>query len=615
MCGIAFAFNSLWDPTYARTRMDRALAALRHRGPDHGGVWQDESVIVGHRRLSIIDVGARNHQPMLDPSSRYILTYNGEVYNFIELRNSLKERWQFRTSGDTEVVLAGLILLGPRFLSRMEGMWGLALWDNRAKTLLLARDRIGKKPLYFDATRDKLSCASELPALTNLQTRQWDEDSDSTADYLRYGYYLPGKTAYSQVQELLPGHYATWRPGEEPCSERYWELSLESLGVARTAACEQLHSTLQSAVKNRLVADVPLGTFLSGGIDSSLITAIVAKDLGLAAETFTIGFSDETFDERLYARQVASHFQTNHHEQVLDSWTPESLDRLILDHVGQPFSDSSILPTALVSELASRHVKVALAGDGGDELFSGYQRYQAKTILRWYSRLPKFLRKTAERSIRMLPEPASHHSRSLLKKAHLFVDVLDRQSSENPYIAPVLYSERMFSTLAPDLASKGHKAPNLPEVARSDDLLQMMYADALVYLPQDILTKVDRASMAHSLETREPFLDHKVIELAFSFPRSWHRSAWTGKKLLRSCFLGYLPDEIWRRRKQGFGVPIHSWFRGKLGDELLRLLVSVRHPFRTSFVNQLVVQHRSRQRDHGHRLWNIYVYLLWKQTQ
>jgi asparagine synthase (glutamine-hydrolysing) len=268
----------------------------------------------------------------------------------------------------------------------------------------------------------------------------------------------------------------------------------------------------------------------------------------------------------------------------------------------------------MVSAIAASRVKVALSGDGGDELFSGYQRYQARAILRWYTRLPESLRTGIAKVVRLLPEPMAHHSSSILKKAHLFQDIVDRLESETPYVAPVLYSSKNFNSLFPDLNGRGHQPPNLPDECNIDDIQRMMTADALVYLPQDILLKVDRASMAFSLETRAPFLDRKVVELAFSLPRSWHRFGVKGKRMLHDSFQDLLPDNVWKRRKQGFGVPIHKWFRQGLDDELKALLVAVDSPVNVKIVDGFIEQHRNKQRDHGYRLWSIYIYLLWKKN-
>ena len=612
MCGLIFAHRPDSSADALRGRAEDALNRLLHRGPDDGELWLEEGVVVGHRRLAIVDLEA-SRQPMSDPEGRYVLAYNGELYNYRELRERLKGRWRFRTGGDTEVVLAGLILEGEAFFSAMEGMWALALWDRKERGLLLARDRMGKKPLYYREGAGGLSCASELPALRALDGGAWREDLDATADYLRYGYYLPGTTAYRDVHEVPPGHTLRWTPGGAVSEAPYWRLSLGRFDGGRRAARERLRDTLRAAVERRMVADVEVGAFLSGGVDSSLVVGLMVEELGVRPQTFTIGFSEAAFDERPFATLAAERWRTRHHEQCLDGWDGERLRRLVLDHVGQPFADSSLLPTALVSELAARHVKVALSGDGGDELFSGYQRYQARAIMRWYTRLPRGLRGLAERAIRALPEPMAHHSRSVLKKAHLFLDVAARAESETPYVAPLAYSAEAFSALAPELVGRGHRPPGMPEESRLDDIQAMMSADALVYLPQDILLKVDRASMAHSLETRAPFLDREVVELAFSLPRHWHRRGMSGKRMLRESFGGLLPEVLWKRRKQGFAVPVHQWFRSGMEEQLRELLADDAGPLEGAEVARLIGQHVRGARDHGYRLWAIYIYLLWRR--
>ncbi len=613
MCGIVFMYRPDLSKSEMEHRGADALRSIRHRGPDERGLHCDPTSLVGHARLSIIDLSS-SHQPMLDPSGRFVLSYNGEVYNFLELRKHLQGRWEFLTEGDTETVLAGLTALGSSFLDSMEGMWALALWDRRDRKLLLARDRMGKKPLYFREIRGGIACASELPALARLtRENDWEEDLDSTADYFRYGYYLPGTTAYRDVREVLPAHTLTWSPEEGVSSQRYWSLPVGSYQGTRGEARRQLRQKLRNSIERRLVSDVEVGAFLSGGVDSSLVVSLLAKELGIRPKTFTIGFSDPAFDESSFARQVAANCATDHYEDRLESWDSGQLEDLVLDHIGQPFADSSLLPTTLVSGLASKHVKVALSGDGGDELFSGYQRYQARAILSWYTRLPPPLRSSLERVIRAIPEPMAHHSRSLLKKAHLFTDTIGRLDSETPYVGPVMYSAAGFAALVPDLVGRGHKPPVLPSECRLDDIHQMMVSDALVYLPQDILAKVDRASMAHSIETRAPFLDRALVEFAFQLPRYWHRRGLSGKRMLKETFRDLLPGRIWNRRKQGFGVPVHRWFRKELGHELERLLVESQAPLSIIAVKRILEDHRNSRRDHGNRLWALYVYLLWRQ--
>ncbi len=613
MCGISFLYERSNHIEVIVEKIDTSLSVMQHRGPDGRGIWSDNNVAMGHRRLSIIDLYG-SQQPMLDLSGRFVLSYNGEIYNYRELRSRLETHWSFQTEGDTEVLLAGLVLHGESFLEVMEGMWAFVFWDNKKKELFLCRDRMGKKPLYYQETKTRFSCASELPALATLSSYHWGEDPDSSADYFRYGYYLPGTTAYREVREVLPGSFLKWRPKSRSYQKRYWNFSLEPFSGTRLEAQKQLRYRLIKAVEKRMVADVEVGAFLSGGVDSSLIVSILSNELGEQVKTFTIGFAERSFDESGYAEQIARLYETTHCVEKQKNLTHREIEKLILHHVGQPFADPSLLPTALVCKIAASHVKVALSGDGGDELFSGYQRYQAQAILRWYTRLPDLIKNTIGKSIRALPEPVSHHSQSLLKKAHLFQDIVDRIAWQTPYIAPVLYSQAEYEELFPDLIGLGHSAPNMPDECKVDDIQRMMTADALVYLPQDILLKVDRASMAHSLESRAPFLDHQVVELAFSMPRYWHRNGAKGKLMLQDSFKDSLPMSIWHRRKQGFSVPLHNWFHENLLDRVGQLLRDVNTPISLSAVEKMMGQFKRNERDHSLRLWSIYTYLLWKQS-
>jgi asparagine synthase (glutamine-hydrolysing) len=610
MCGLTFIFDPSRNLVDLESAGLDALTSLKHRGPDDIGHMVKESCFIGHRRLSVIDVEA-SRQPMADLSGRYLIAYNGEIYNFQELRGRLESKWQFRTRGDTEVLLAGLILYGVDFLKSAEGMWAIALWDSRSQTLLLARDRIGKKPLYYNVEEESFCAASELPALIRACPKDQVEDLDSTADYFRYGFFLPGFTAYSDIKEVLPGHYLRWSPEIGIETAAYWKLTVGKFRGSETEAYEMLRQKLTTAVQRRLVADVEIGAFLSGGIDSSLIVALVHGLKIDSLKTFTIGFRDSSYDEREYARNLSQLFHTSHNEEVLEL-NEDVLRELVLNHVGQPFADASILPTALVSQLASSQVKVALSGDGGDELFSGYQRYMGQALMRVYSRVPAPVRKSMELAIHSLPEPMSHHSRSLLKKANLFLDMANRMGQQGPYVAPLMYSMDAYGALVPELVSHGHQPHMLPEIGAQDDIYDMMLADALIYLPQDVLLKVDRASMAYSLETRAPFLDTQVVEFAFSLPRTWHRRYFTGKRMLKNSFKDILPADIWKRRKQGFGVPVHIWFCGRLGQELERLAHDVESPLHLNSVMEILDSHRKGIRDNGYRLWQIYIYLLWR---
>ena len=604
MCGIAFRFSSSNNNCGL---VSDALLKLKHRGPDESQLLNKDRACLGHTRLSILDI-KHSHQPMQTNNGRYILVFNGEIYNYSNLRKRLQSKWDFITLGDTEVLLAGLVLEGLEFLTHLEGMWAFAFWDSERHELILSRDRMGKKPLYYTRESQEFACASELPALQSLISAKYSEDIDSIADYFRYGYCLPGYTCWRNIFEVLPGHWLRWRPGEEIEQEAYWSLPQPNADVASPKDSD-LITVLEDAVHKRLIADVEVAAFLSGGIDSSLICSIAQQYMEQALKTYTIGFSEQAFDERNFAEQVAKIIGTKHYAEILPGWDEARLERLLQDHIGQPFADASLLPTALVSELASRDVKVALSGDGGDELFGGYQRYQARIIMRWYSRLPLKLRKYAERAIHALPEPMVHHSRSFLKKAHLFVDIAMRYKAETPYVAPLMFHPNEYANLFPELVNRGHRPPALLVESKLDDLQRMLFADSLVYLPQDILVKVDRASMAHSLEARAPFLDHKVVELAFMMPVQQHLTLGNGKRWLKRTFAEKLPQNIWKRRKQGFGVPIHQWFREDLGERFRARLMSHRGVIAPDVGLKILREHQKGNRDNGYRLWMMHTYL------
>lgn len=612
MCGFSFIYNPAESESSLRDAINSSLKYIEHRGPDASGCLVLPGVCMGHQRLSIIDLGGSS-QPMSEQSDRYHLVYNGEIYNYKELRKDLSKRWEFESSGDTEVLLAGLVTEGVDFCKKMEGMWAFILWDKLDKKLIMGRDRMGKKPLYYSISNNKFIASSELPALSAMQPSQ-SEDLDSAADYLRYGFYLPGTTVYEGVKELLPGHTGSWSEKRNLETCPYWSFDGSHFSQKRSVAHDELREAFEQSVKSRMVADVEVGAFLSGGIDSSLIVAVMNQKLNIQPKTFTIGFSESSFDEREYSRLISKKNKTSHFENVLESSDPEILKNIIINHVGQPFADSSLLPTALVAKLAHQHgIKVVLSGDGADELFSGYQRYQARSLLRIYTRIPESIRNNFQKLIKLFPEPVSHHSRSLLKKTQLFCLAAERYKNETPYIAPQFFSMDELNELAPDLTGRGHDPIGDNVITCADDVSQAMLMDKLIYLPQDILTKVDRATMAYSIESRSPFLDTKLIELAFSFPTNWHRRGIKGKYMLREAFSGLLPDAIWSRRKQGFGVPLGYWFRGKLGDELISLLGSYNGLLNRDFIRKILDIHRMGKRDYGQQLWAVYIDLFWRQ--
>ena len=611
MCGISFTYRPEMEPGHLYESMKRSVSSFTHRGPDGCGQEGSAPWAMGNRRLSIIDLPGSS-QPLSDHNGRFYITYNGELYNYLELKKRIGDQWDFRTMGDTEVVLAGLVIFGTSFLSLMEGMWALALWDSQKRELLIVRDRMGKRPLYYQDDPQRFACASELQALKQISWSPWQEDLRSTADYLRYGYFLPGTTAYNKVREVLPGHWLRWSPGRGTLQKAYWRLQPSGYSGSRKQAVGMLRDAMVESVRHRLVADVEVGALLSGGVDSSLVVSIATRMMGKELKTFSMGFDEPTYDERSHALRMARHCQTDHLDDCLTLETVYGEVESVLKWTGQPFADGSILPTYAVCGLAADHVKVVLSGDGGDELFSGYQRYLAHTILRWYTRLPCAVRGGIRKFIASFPEPGVHHSASFSKKAHLFLDLADRQAVEWPYVAPTYYALNDMQALIPEIWHMGHPPPKVPETTTTTELERMMTADALIYLPQDILAKVDRAGMAHSLEVRAPFLDQRVVELAFSLPGKWHRTGWTGKRMLFDTFSNLLPKWTWQRRKHGFGIPVHVWFRTGLQKRLSLLIEQTTHPLNQNMVHQMIADHLSGRKDHGQRLWQLFIYLLWR---
>lgn len=608
MCGLIFQYSPGTSIESSLIRVRSAINGMSHRGPDDLQVTNVGAAYFAHARLSIIDLSS-SRQPMQSADKRYSLVFNGEIYNFVELRQYLSGRWQFQTAGDTEVLLAGLILDGVDFIGRLEGMWAFALWDTHKKELLLSRDRLGKKPLYYSQLGGDITCASELGALREVMSVDWYEDVDSVADYFRYGYCLPGYTMYDQVYEVKPGHYLSWKPGSEVRETHYWSLG-QILSSKSHFSNDELSDALHDAVQRRLVADVEVGAFLSGGIDSSLVCSIAQKYSVHSLKTYTVGFSELSFDESGYAARIAEFINSDHHCDIMNTWTPDRLESLIKRNVGQAYADASLLPTAMVCERASRDVKVALSGDGADELFGGYQRYQARILLQWYTRLPKPLRSFASKTLEAFPSPLVHHSRSILKKAQMFVEAAERYSADPHYIAPSLFSQQALSRVIPGLQGKGHIVESLEEETGLSDLQRMLYSDSLVYLPQDILPKVDRASMAAGLEVRSPFLDSKIIEIAFSRSAGQHVRVGMGKRWLREVFGSELPPWVWKRRKQGFGVPLGKWFKEDLGCRLESYLEDTPNtPLDAASVRTMLDKHRGGQVDYGMVLWSIFVYL------
>lgn len=609
MCGVIFAFDKTSSNERLYQNSQAAIEKLKRRGPDHQRIYHRDNWVIGHTRLSIVDISS-SHQPMISPDGNKYLSFNGEIYNYQQLRSQLEHHWNFSTNGDTEVILAGLIIHGNEFINHLDGMWAFLFWDSERQILLASRDPFGKKPLYFRNNIKGLYFSSELPALKQLDDSNWDENKKSTVSFLKYGFSEPGDTIYIDTFEVKPGHNLIWTNKSGITQKQYWQLSpSRNSNLAFIEACEQIEEKIETAVKKRLVADVEIAAFLSGGLDSSIISYLAQKNTKSKLGTYTVKFSEEGYDESKYAQLLAAHIGSRHHELLATSPNLETLLELQEKSIGQPFGDPSILPTYSLCKAAATHVKVALSGDGADEVFSGYQRYQARVLLKWYLNTPKYLRKPTEAIVKMLPDSFSHHSRSIIKKAKEFLKLSNSHEFNTCYLAPVILDGSLFKS-----PSHLDNIVHFPESSSGTTLEEMMYRDMLIYLPQDILTKVDRASMYCSLEVRSPFLDLDLVETSFSLPIAFHRSLFSGKKILKKIYSNKIPSQILNRKKQGFSNPIYKWFLGELGDDLVKFNDATDSVLSNRGIETMVAIHRSGKRDMSLPLWNTLSYLLWKKN-
>ena len=563
-------------------------AALRHRGPDDGGVWSDaeSGVALGHRRLAIIDLSPTGHQPMSTADGRYVVSFNGEIYNYAEVAARLnQEGVVLRGRSDTEVLIEGFARWGiAETLAQCEGMFALALWDRRERRLFLARDRMGIKPLYWSRQNGLFLFASELKALHRHPDWRPEIDRDAVAAYLRFGY-VPGPgSIYRDTQKLPPGTLlSVTRDGAVTLAE-YWRLAEIAAEGSRapepgseSERLAHLEAVLRRAVRNEMVADVPLGAFLSGGIDSSLVVALMQSESARPVLSFTIGFSEASFDEAQHAKRVAQHLGTEHTELYVDDRTARDVIPELPVWYDEPFADSSQIPTRLISALARRHVTVALSGDGGDELFAGYERYRwARRVGALRALLPDPLRRGAAGLMTGVPEPLIDGAVALLPprlRPPLPALRLQKLASALGAAESGAFYQSIVS-LWPDPAAM---VPGAEEPAGfgekralaerlGDPVEQLMLLDALTYLPDDILTKVDRASMSVSLELRVPLLNHRVVEAAWRLPLDMKLRGGTSKWALRQILYRHVPPELVERPKQGFSIPLAQWLRGPLRD-------------------------------------------------
>ena len=643
MCGICGEIDFNKGVTVEPIR--RMCKVLTHRGPDDEGMVfirgkryfdvkndlefppgeNGFDAALGHRRLSIIDLSTAGHQPMCNEDGSIWIVFNGEIYNFQETRGKLEKKGHFfKSKSDTEVILHAYEEWGVACLDHFRGMFAFAIWDSNLQRLFLARDRLGKKPLVYFHQKSHFAFASEIKAL--LQVPEIERKVNATAihHYLTYQYVPSPDTIFEGIKKLPPAHYLLYDRDGTLKIERYWKLHFNSSHqtyISLQELSDRIRTELEESVNLRLISDVPLGAFLSGGVDSSLIVGIMAKLSGKPVKTFSIGFEEKEFDELSYARLVSQHFSTEHHEFIVKPNAIEILPKLVW-YYNEPFADSSAIPTYYVSKMTRDHVKVVLTGDAGDENFAGYPRYLRSKYVSWFTRLPEkvrrsllpaFLRilsqspwrrKTLNRLADFMEMLSSHQGRNYAEQIKIF----NQKEKDDVYSED--FSRQVKGTDPLDYLIKKY------EEGDTDDLLEkLLYLDMTTYLPEDLLVKMDIATMANSLEARVPFLDHKFMELVAGIPPHFKLKGTRTKFILKKAFKDFLPDAIFKRRKMGFGVPVSRWFRNELKDYVYDILLDPRTLnrgyFRREGLQRLLNDHIALRYDHSSKIWALLFLEMW----
>lgn len=623
MCGICGIID-LPDNAVSEATVRVMTESLTHRGPDAEGFYFDGSVGLGHRRLKVIDLEG-GQQPMCSEDENLWLVFNGEIYNYQELSQELRGRGhKFCSKTDSEVVLHLYEEMGSKCVDKLSGMFSFLIWDKKNQKAFFGNDRAGQKPFYYIHDKGRLVFASELGSFAALQdfefkVEPWALDYFISLQYIPYPW-----TIFNGIRKLSPGHRGQWLDGEVSI-ERYWQLRLDNkLSMRENEWIETIVPMLEKAVRQRMVSDVPLGAFLSGGLDSSIITCLMSRNSDRPVKTFSVGFDEASFNELPYAALVARRFGTDHTEFKMPPPGVDDLEK-ILSCFDEPFADSSAIPTYMVSKMAREHVTVALSGDGGDEAFGGYDRYRGVRLAQSFDFLPKQIRKLAGKMRMFLPKDSDRTSfirkaRRFLWGMHLkperryadWMSIFIQEERRN------LYAEN-FRQLLPRAHSESliSREFNRVKLLKEDVVDRVLFVDFITYLPGDLLTKVDRASMGNSLEVRSPFLDHELLELCLRMPTSMKIRGKLGKYILRKAFEGKLPAKILSRRKKGFGVPISNWIRGNwrdfVKDVLLDKQTVQRGYFRQSEVFRIMCEHFEGRSNFGFKIWTLFVLELWQR--
>jgi asparagine synthase (glutamine-hydrolysing) len=623
MCGIAGKYNALTEEPVAAELINAMCDRIAYRGPDDAGVYTDGGVGLGHLRLSIIDLSPLGHQPMGSADERLWITFNGEIYNFQALREELlKKGYRFKSNGDTEVILYLYREYGDDCVRHLRGMFAFAIWDKDNRRLFLARDRIGKKPLFYHWDGKHFIFASEIKAILADPVVRREIDYEALCDYFKYLYVPDPKTIFRNIFKLKPGHCLVCSP-EGVTEKEYWDVSFAR--IDRRPLDElagELLGTLRESVRLRMISDVPLGAFLSGGIDSSGVVALMAGQQNGPVTTCSIGFDSEAYDEVRFARTIASRFNTDHYEFTVKQKAEPILKRLAF-HFDEPFADASAVPTYYVSQLARQRVTVALSGDGGDENFAGYEKYFIDDI-------ENRCRRSVPAAVRRAVFPAASRflwdrSSRLLQRAATLLSTLSHEADYGFYLTNSDFEDRLWNRLAGDELKRRIGGYDPSWITRyhyrkadtDSHLSRILYTDLKTYLPGDILVKVDRMSMAHSLEVRAPILDHHVVEYAAAIPPDLKYNRGEKKCVLKRAFSRILPDEVMYRKKMGFSVPLADWLRGELKWTVEKSFFSpaaaLGYFFNIDEVRRIWNQHLSGRRNHATVLWALLMFELWHE--
>jgi len=628
MCGIAGFIRYNQTESEAREIISEMSGVLNHRGPDDTGFYIDNDVALGHKRLSIIDLST-GKQPMHNEDKSVWLIMNGEIYNFQELRKDLESKGhRFCTRSDSEILIHLYEEEGYDSVKHLNGMFAFALWDKSKKTLFLGRDRIGKKPLHYAIVDGKLYFASEIKALLKHPHIERDLDLDSLSEYLTFEYIPAPNSIFKHIKKLLPGHILIFSKMNIVINS-YWDItfrkSAQRIYSDENEVSKQLLKLLEESVKQRLMSDVPLGIFLSGGIDSSIITSLAARNSSEKIKTFSIGFKDASFDESLYAHAVSDYAGTEHHALMISAKDILRLIPCVGKIIDEPLADASIFPTYLLSQYARDYVTVVLAGDGGDELFAGYPTHLAHFFAdKFYSRIPLFLRKyILDKAVNALPVSLDNFSFDFKAKKFISGFSFPRHLRHHIWMGSFCPKEKE-NLLLPSF--RGNLDPErgfavIPRIlARCDSLLfqnTILYMDMKMYLHDDILVKVDRASMANSIEIREPFLDYKLIEFVTKLDFNLKMRRSRSKYILRKTAKGLIPQKIIDRPKKGFGIPISKWIKkelyGLVEETLSKHRISQGGLFNYSYIRQALKQHLDGKKDNRKLIWTLLIFELWRE--